>query len=102
MLKSLFPIFTLFAIFCSTTVATAEYISINGVDGSYDMYAGDFNGILGSNDHQFSMSDLDILSETLNNDGIETMGRLSFILASTDAGISLVGLFDGVPINNPK
>jgi hypothetical protein len=48
------------------------------------------------------MSDLDILAATLNEDGIETMGRLSFILASTDAGLSFVGLFDGVPINDPS
>ena len=101
MLKLPISIITLIAILGSTAVATAEYISINGVDGSYDMYAGDFSDILGSSDHQFSMSDLDILAATLNNDGIDTMGKLSFILASTDAGMSLIGLFDGIPINNP-
>jgi hypothetical protein len=101
MLKTALSIFVCFAILGTATVTTAEYISLSGADGSYDMYAGDFSGILGSDDHQFSMSDLDILAGTLNDDGIQTMGRLSFMLASTDAGVSLVGLFDGIPINNP-
>jgi hypothetical protein len=101
MLKSLLSIFVCFTILGTATLTTAEYITLSGTDGTYDMYAGDFGGILGSDDHQFSMSDLDILAATLNGDGIETMGRLSFILASTDAGVSLIGLFDGVPINNP-
>lgn len=100
--KSQLSIFTLIALLSSSAVVTADYVSINGVDGSYDLYAGDFSGMLDSDDHQFSMSDLDILAATLNNDGIETMGRLSFIVASTDSGISLIGLFDGIPINNPN
>ncbi|MBT4530344.1 MAG: hypothetical protein HOC27_03995 [Phycisphaerae bacterium] len=79
----------------------ADYLTISSSDGTYDMYAGDFNGLLGSSDHQFSMSDLDILAGTLNNDGIETVGQLTFILASTDAGMSFIGLFDGIPINDP-
>ena len=83
-------------------VSHADYVSINGVDGSYELNAGDFSGILGGTDNQFSMSDLDILAATLNNDGIETMGRLSFLMASTDAGISFIGLFDGIPFNDPN
>ena len=84
------------------TNTSAEYITLSGVDGVYDLYAGDFSGLLSSDDHQFSMSDLDILAATLNNDGIETIGHLTFILASTDAGMSFIGLFDGVPINDPS
>ena len=83
-------------------VSHADYVNINSVDGSYELNAGDFDGILGSSNNQFSMSDLDILAATLNNDGIETMGQLSFLLASTDAGLSFIGLFDGIPINNPN
>ncbi len=100
MLKSLVSIFTFLTVFTSSIVH-AEYINLSSVDGNYEMYAGDFNGLLNSSNHQFSMSDLDILAATLNDDGIETVGRLSFLLASTDAGVSLIGLFDGVPINNP-
>jgi len=96
-------IFTAFiALSGAVCLVNAEYITIHSVDGDFDMQAGDFNGILSSENHQFSMSDLDILSATLNNDGIETMGRLSFILASTDSGLSLIGLFDGIPINDPS
>ena len=29
------------------------------------------------------------------------IGKLSFLLASTDAGLSFIGLFDGIPITNP-
>ena len=83
-------------------VSHADYVNINSVDGSYELNAGDFGGILGSSNNQFSMSDLDILAATLNNDGIETMGQLSFLLASTDAGLSFIGLFDGIPINDPN
>ena len=81
--------------------AQAEYVTISGVDGTFDLYAGDFSGMLGSSDNQFAMSELDILAATLNNDGIDTLGHLTFILASTDAGTSLIGLFDGVPVNDP-
>ncbi len=84
------------------SAVSAEYVAISDASGMYEMNAGDFTGLLGSNDHQFAMSELDILAATLNNDGIETMGQLSFILASTDAGLSLIGLFDGVQVNNPS
>jgi len=96
-------VFIVIASLCGiTSFATPDYITISGADGNYEMYAGVFDGILGSSNHEFSMSELDILAATLNNDGIETMGRLSFILASTDAGLSFIGLFDGVPINDPN
>ncbi len=95
-------IFAGIALLISTWIAKAEYVTINSTDGSFNMTAGEFDGILTSSDHQFSMSDLDILAATLNNDGIETMGQLSFILASTDAGLSFIGLFDGIPINDPN
>jgi len=84
------------------TAASADYITINGGDGVYDMNAGSFAGLLGGDDNQLSLSELDILAATLNNDGIETMGHISFILASTDAGLSFIGLFDGIPINDPN
>ena len=100
MLKLTTILMTLTTLLCAG-VAHADYVNINGVDGSYQLNAGDFDGILGSNDNQFSMSDLDVLAATLNNDGIETMGRLSFLLASTDAGLSFIGLFDGIPFNDP-
>jgi hypothetical protein len=86
----------------STSLATAEYVTIHNAEGNFDMYAGNFNGTLGEDNHEFTMSDLDILAATLNGDGIETMGKLSFILASTDAGLSFIGLFDGVETNNPN
>ncbi len=85
-----------------TTNVIAEYVTISGADGIYDMYAGNFEGLLGNSDNTFAMSDLDILAATLQNDGIETMGRLSFILADTDTGMSFIGLFDGVAINDPN
>ncbi len=84
------------------TAVSADYITINGGDGVYDMNAGSFAGLLGSDDNQFSMSELDILAATLNNDDIETIGHISFILADTDAGLSFIGLFDGIPMNNPN
>ena len=92
---------TLVTSLCITSSAISEYISLSGSSGSYDLYAGNFAGILGGNNNQFSMSDLDILAATLNGDGIDTQGKLSFIVASTDAGLSFIGLFDGVATNNP-
>ena len=102
MLKLSHIFIVIVAFFGITTLATADYMTISGVDGHFEMYAGEFDGILGNSNHEFSMSELDILAATLNNDGIETMGRLSFILASTDAGLSFIGLFDGIPINDPN
>ncbi|MBC8309270.1 MAG: hypothetical protein ISR75_04555 [Phycisphaerales bacterium] len=90
------------AIFGVVSTLSAEYVAISNASGIYEMNAGDFTGLLGNNNHQFAMSELDILAATLNNDGIETMGHLSFILASTDAGLSLIGLFDGIQVNDPN
>ena len=85
----------------TASVASADYISINGSGNSFDMYAGSLNGMLSGEDHEFAMSELDMLAAILNEDGIETLGTLSFVLANTDAGLSLIGLFDGVQVNDP-
>jgi len=85
----------------SPSILVADYITINGSDGSYDMYAGNLAGILSGTDNQFALSDLDTLAAILNSDGVDTIGTLSFVLAETDAGLSLIGLFDGVLINDP-
>ena len=84
----------------SPAVVMADYITINSSGGSYDMYAGTLDGILSGNDNQFAMSDLDTLAAILNGDGIDTIGTLSFVLANTDSGLSLIGLFDGVQNND--
>lgn len=57
--------------------------------------------MLSDPNHQFVLTDQEILAATLNNDGVETAGKLSFILASTDAGLSFMGLFDGIPFAAP-
>ena len=85
----------------SPAMLMADYITINGSGGSYDMYAGTLDGFLSGNDNQFAMSDLDTLAAILNGDGIDTIGTLSFVLANTDSGLSLIGLFDGVQNNDP-
>ncbi|MDP7006256.1 MAG: hypothetical protein QF718_08620 [Phycisphaerales bacterium] len=94
-------IFTLITALFISCGAFSEYISISGSDGSYDIHAGNLAGILGGTNNQFSLSDLDILAATLNDDGIDTEGKLSFLVASTDAGLSFIGLFDGIANNNP-
>ena len=81
--------------------AFGDYVSISGSGDSFELGSGDLN-ILAGDSNEFSISDLDILAATLQGDGIHTVGRLSFMLASTDAGLSFIGLFDGVPINNPN
>ena len=85
----------------SPAMVMADYITINGSGGSYDMYAGTLDGILTGNDNEFALSDLDTLAAILNDDGIDTIGTLSFVVANTDAGLSLIGLFDGVQLNDP-
>jgi hypothetical protein len=95
----------IFALFCSlfiSTLACSDYININSSDGSFDLQAGNIEGLLNNTNNQFEMSDQEILTAILNNDGIETAGKLSFLLASTDAGLSFIGLFDGIPITNPS
>jgi len=92
---------TLSLLLGATTSLHADYLTISGADGSFDMYAGDFSGILTNPEHQFALSDQELLAATLNNDGVETAGKLSFILASTDAGLSFIGLFDGIPFADP-
>ncbi|MFT5204913.1 MAG: hypothetical protein ACI9GC_000199, partial [Phycisphaerales bacterium] len=63
---------------------------------------GEFSGLLGSTDNQFSMNELALLSATLHGNGIDTIGYLTFFLANTDVGVSLIGLFDGVAVNDPN
>jgi hypothetical protein len=86
----------------SPALLLADYVTINSTNGDYDMYAGNADGLLDNSDHQFSLSDQEVLAAILNNDGIETVGKLSFILASADAGLSFIGLFDGIPFTDPS
>ncbi len=85
----------------SAPFAFADYITINSVDGSYDLQAGELDGFLNNSNNQFALSEQETLAAILNNDGIETVGKISFILASTDAGLSFMGLFDGLPNVDP-
>jgi len=94
-------IFSVIALTSVVSLTSADYVTINSVDGTYDLNAGNLNGLLGNSDNQFALNDQQILAATLNNDGIETIGKLSFILASTDAGLSFMGLFDGVTDIDP-
>ena len=95
-------IYTLIALLSTVSMGWADYVTINSSDGTYDLQAGVMDGLLDNPDHQFALSDQEILAATLNNDGVETVGKLSFVLASTDAGLSFIGLFDGIPITNPS
>ncbi|MGY8753539.1 MAG: hypothetical protein ACKVIO_06535, partial [Phycisphaerales bacterium] len=92
---------SLFLLLSAPALLHADYVTISGADGFYDLFAGDFDGMLANDDNQFSLTEQEILAATLNNDGIETAGKLSFILASTDAGLSFIGLFDGIPFADP-
>jgi hypothetical protein len=92
---------SLFLLLSAPALLHADYVTISGADGFYDLFAGDFGGMLANDDNQFSLTEQEILAATLNNDGIETAGKLSFILASTDAGLSFIGLFDGIPFADP-
>ena len=71
----------------------ADYIEVSGSGDSFILETGQLD-ILYGNDHQFSMSELDILAATLQNDGVDTAGSISFLLIETNAGLSFVGLFD--------
>ena len=94
--------FILITLLTAAQTAIGDYLAIDSVDGTFNISAGQINGVLGGENNAFSMSDLDILAATLQNDGIETEGRLSFLLASTDAGLSFIGLFDGIEENDPS
>ena len=100
--RSIIAILSTTALLGMQTNAHSEYITVSGADGTYDLHAGEFSGLLGSTDNQFSMSELDLLAATLHGNGIDTIGHLTFFLANTDAGVSLIGLFDGVAVNDPN
>ena len=100
--RSIIAILLITALLGMQTNAHSEYITVSGADGTYDLHAGEFSGLLGSTDNQFSMSELDLLAATLHGNGIDTIGHLTFFLANTDAGVSLIGLFDGVAVNDPN
>ena len=90
----------MFTAFVLGSTAVADYVSVSGSGDSFELNAGSFD-IFNGDGAQFELSDLEILAGTLQGDGIEISGKLSFMLASTDAGMSFIGLFDGVPLNNP-
>tara|TARA_B100000959_G_C14770861_1_gene537430 strand:- start:152 stop:865 length:714 start_codon:yes stop_codon:yes gene_type:complete len=93
--------YILFTTVVITTIASADYITISAGNGNYDLQAREVSGILEDTNHQFALSEQEILAETLKNDGIETIGKLSFVLTNTDAGLSFVGLFDGLENTDP-
>lgn len=86
----------LLAILCLAAGAAADYVHIEGGGMEYSLSAGHIPGVLSGDDHVFAMSDLELIAATLNGDGVDTVGHLSFLVASTDAGFSMIGLFDGV------
>jgi len=94
-------LYAVIALCCFGATIQADYISISSSGDSFELNAGVFD-ILSGSSNQFATSDLDVLAATLQGDGIETSGKLSFMLASTDAGMSFIGLFDGVPLNDPN
>ena len=91
----------LLTLFVTCSFTMADYIEVSGGGDSFILESGQLD-ILNGNDHQFSMSELDLLAATLQNDGVDTAGRISFLLTETNAGLSFVGLFDGVPFNDPS
>jgi len=101
MLSTSRSIIVLITLFSVASFSFADYITINSSEVSYDLQVGELGGLLGNSENQFALSDQETLAAILNNDGIETVGKLSFILASTDAGLSFMGLFDGLPSANP-
>ena len=92
----------LFGAAAAAASAGAGYVNIEGGGSSYELQAGAVPGILSSDSHVFSANDAEVLTATLEDDGIDTEGRLSFLLATTDAGLTIVGLFDGIQSGNPS
>ncbi|MDP7008609.1 MAG: PEP-CTERM sorting domain-containing protein [Phycisphaerales bacterium] len=79
-----------------------EYITIDSVDGTFNLEAGAIDGILEGDDHTLTFGERDVIAAALQTDGVVTEGRLSFLLASTDAGLSFIGLFGGTTSNDPS
>ena len=73
--RSIIAILSITALLGMQTNAYSEYITVSGADGTYDLHAGEFSGLLGSTDNQFSMSELDLLAATLHGNGIDTIGQ---------------------------
>lgn len=94
MQKVLYLAFTLSAAMLATPIAGAGYITVSTSDGVIQLDAGELFGLLNGSGQTFSASDLGFLAATLNNDGINTEGKISFILTRTDAGLSFIGLFN--------
>jgi len=75
------------------------FAELDGLGGSAIMRAGPAPGVFGGGDPgDFSAPGVSGLHEVLNNDGIQTDGRVTFTLLETDQGLAFATLVDRVEL----
>jgi len=79
--------------------STARLLSWSGTE--INLTSGEFSDILTSPGTGFSTADMNEVNSVLQNDGIQTEGRISIMLAQTGAGLSILTMFDGVETIDP-
>ncbi len=82
------------ACFALATAAQATFVIVDGLGDSVEMDAGDIPGILDYGSLLFTEGEMTTVHEALGTSGIETDGRVTFVLAETDAGLSFMTLID--------
>lgn len=91
---------TLLGAFATGNLA-ADMVVIDGIGGGTTLESGAIQDVLGGSNHQMTAEDLAAIQADVHNSGVNTSGRITFLLASTDAGLTFVSLFDGTGLGDP-
>jgi uncharacterized protein (TIGR03382 family) len=80
------------------------FAEVDGIGGAGVIHAGPAPGVFGGGDpSDFSAPAVASLHTTLNDDGVQTDGRVTFLLLETDNGLSFATLVDRVElVDNPR
>lgn len=85
----------------SAAVAGKIHVTADGLD--FHMKAGDLPGLFSNaGGHDFTGPELRDVHQSLNNAGISTDGMVTFVLANTNAGLTMFALVDSNMPNGPK
>jgi hypothetical protein len=80
-------------------LGTNAVVTIGGM--SHELVSGDLPSMFGEPGAFITAEDLAALNDTLLDDGIDTVGHVSLLLAETSRGASLIALFDGIDGSAP-
>jgi hypothetical protein len=84
---------------CVGGMANAGTVVIDALGGPVQMQSTTISNVFGSASPVLTNSALTSIHDSLNDDGVATAGKVTFVLLDTDSGLSFVTLVDNNPNN---